>query len=597
MRPTKVLIAKLNHNMLDIDMAINATCCVAISLIGLLSLASYWEHLNDCNEGSPIVIVIFLSTRSFVKHIRQSNARLARLLPVQVRLLRYQPWLRLASESSRANLLVRQFVLDSPIQSGSSFLEFFMPRLILLIVAAVVLSAFSRLHAADKPNKASQPNIIYILLDDAGYGDLSCYGQKKFATPHIDRLAKEGMKFTQHYAGCTVCAPTRCVLMTGLHTGHSYVRGNREVQPEGQAAIPGDTVTVSKLLQKAGYVTGAFGKWGLGAPGSEGEPNQQGFDRFYGYNCQREAHTYYPTHLWSDTKKVPLDGKTYAHDLIMTQALNFITAKREKPFFCFLPVTIPHAAMHVPEEYAAPFRKQFPEFENKIGKYKGPLVKNPIAAFAGMMTKLDDDVGDLLSTIKKLGIDENTIIMLTSDNGPHQEGGHDPKFFDSNGPLRGFKRDLYDGGVRVPLLARWPGKIKPNSLSTHISAHWDMLPTFCELAKTPAPKTDGISMVDELLGQKQDQHKYLYWEFYERGGRRAARFGNWKAVQLNVHKNLNAPIELFDLDKDMGETKNIAAAHPEQIKRAQEIFHDAHSPSQHWRFGQKKKPKKKVKRN
>lgn len=461
-----------------------------------------------------------------------------------------------------------------------------MPRLLSSLIAILVLlfSAVS-LRAADKPN------IIYILLDDAGYGDLSCYGQKKFPTPNIDRLAKEGMKFTQHYAGCTVCAPTRCVLMTGLHTGHSYVRGNREVQPEGQAAIPGDTVTLAKLLQEAGYDTGAFGKWGLGAPNTEGEPNRQGFRRFYGYNCQRQAHTYYPTHLWSDTKKVPLDGKTYAHGLIMEEAYSFISSNRRQPFFCFLPVTIPHAAMHVPEEYSAPFRKQFPEFENKVGKYRGPLVKNPIAAFAGMMTKLDDNVGQILSLVKELGIDDNTIIMLTSDNGPHQEGGHDPKFFNSNGPLRGFKRDLYEGGVRVPLLARWPGKIDAGSVSHHISAHWDMLPTFCEMAKVDAPATDGISMLPALLRQKQTAHDYLYWEFYERGGRRAARFGDWKAVQLNVHKNLNGPIELFDLSKDIGETKNIAAEHPQRIARAKEIFADAHSPSEHWRFGGQKKKK------
>ena len=220
--------------------------------------------------------------------------------------------------------------------------------------------------------QAAKPNIVYILMDDAGYGDLSCYGQKKFATPNIDRLASEGMKFTQHYAGSTVCAPTRCVLMTGRHTGHCFVRGNREVQPEGQAPIPADTVTLPKLLKEAGYATGAFGKWGLGAPGSEGDPTKQGFDKFYGYNCQRQAHTYYPEHLWDNTTKVELDGKTYAHDLIMQQTLKFIRDHKDGPFFCFMPVTIPHAAMHVPEEYSAPFRKKFPQFEDKIGKYKGP---------------------------------------------------------------------------------------------------------------------------------------------------------------------------------------------------------------------------------
>lgn len=440
--------------------------------------------------------------------------------------------------------------------------------------------------------QAAKPNIVYILMDDAGYGDLSCYGQTKFETPNIDRLAREGMRFTQHYAGSTVCAPTRCVLMTGRHTGHALVRGNREVQPEGQAPIPGDTVTMPKLLKAAGYATGAFGKWGLGAPGSEGDPTKQGFDTFYGYNCQREAHTYYPGHLWSNTKKVNLDGKTYAHDLIMEQALKFIRDHKDEPFFCFLPVTIPHAAMHVPEEYAAPFRKTFPQFEDKIGKYRGPEVKNPIAAFAGMMVKLDEGVGQVLDLLDELGIDDNTLVMITSDNGPHREGGHDPVFFNSNGDLRGFKRDLWEGGIRVPLIARWPGKVEAGSTSDHISAHWDMLPTFCELTEAKTPKNvDGISFVATLVGNSEDQsrHDYLYWEFYEQGGKRAARFGDWKAVQLNVHKDFNGPIQLFDLSSDLAEKNNVADQHPELVKKAKAIFVDAYEPSEHWRFAAKKK--------
>jgi len=433
---------------------------------------------------------------------------------------------------------------------------------------------------------AARPNIIYILLDDAGYGDLSCYGQKKFATPNIDRLAQEGMQFTQHYAGSTVCAPTRCVLMTGRHTGHSQVRGNREVQPEGQAPISADTVTLPKLLKKAGYTTGAFGKWGLGAPGSEGDPTRQGFDEFFGYNCQRQAHTYYPGHLWHNTQKVMLDGKTYSHDLILKQALTFIRTHRKEPFFCYLPVTIPHAAMHVPQPYAAPFRKKFPQFEDKIGRYKGPPVKNPVAAFAGMMTKLDEGVGRILALLEELGLEENTLVLLSSDNGPHREGGHDPEFFDSNGPLRGFKRDLYEGGIRVPLLARWPGRIKPGATSKLVSAHWDMLPTFCQLAGIDPPNgTDGISLLPTLLGKPgQQQHDYLYWEFYERGGKRAARFGDFKAVQLNVHQDAEGPIELYNLADDRAEKHNIAPQHPRQIAQARQIFAAAHEPSPNWKF-------------
>ena len=269
-----------------------------------------------------------------------------------------------------------------------------------LVLLTLALSPSSL--AAAEPEK---PNIIYILLDDAGYGDLSCYGQKHFQTPNIDRLATEGMKFTDHYSGSTVCAPTRCCLMTGVHTGHSYVRGNREVQPEGQAAMPADIVTIPRLLREAGYVTGAFGKWGLGAPGSASDPAKH-FDLFYGYNCQRQAHTYYPTHLWKNFEKVPLDGKTYSATLIGEAALDFVRDNKDKPFFAFLPVTIPHAAMHAPESYVEPFRKQFPQFEGKIGKYRGPAVKNPVAAFAGMMTLLDEQVGELLALLRELDLDE-----------------------------------------------------------------------------------------------------------------------------------------------------------------------------------------------
>lgn len=440
---------------------------------------------------------------------------------------------------------------------------------------------------------AEKPNIIYILLDDAGYGDLSCYGQKKFSTPNIDRLASEGMKFTQHYSGSTVCAPTRCSLMTGVHVGHAYVRGNREVKPEGQAPMPADIVTIPRLLKKAGYTTSMFGKWGLGAPGSESDPMEH-FDRFYGYNCQREAHTYYPDHLWSDRERVELDGETYAHDLIMEEAEEFLRENKDGPFFAYLSVIIPHAAMHVPEDYMAPFREKFPEFEDTIGRYSGPEVRNPIAAFAGMMKKLDDGVGEVLALLEELGIDDNTLVILSSDNGPHQEGGHDPDFFDSNGPLTGYKRDLTEGGIRAPMLARWPGKIEAGTESELISAHWDMLPTFCELAGVePTEETDGISMVKEFLGEEgQEKHDYLYWEFYERGGKKAARWGDWKAIQLNIAKNPDSPIAIYNLSKDLQEENDVSADHPELVKKAKAIFAEAHTPSPNWEFKVKAKKKK-----
>tara|TARA_R110002049_G_scaffold2750_8_gene22245 strand:+ start:192153 stop:193574 length:1422 start_codon:yes stop_codon:yes gene_type:complete len=470
-----------------------------------------------------------------------------------------------------------------------------MQRSFVHLVGCCLLSVLSlpALKAAENDNE--KPNIVYILLDDAGYGDLSCYGQQKFQTPNMDRIANEGMKFTQHYSGSTVCAPTRCSLMSGLHTGHAFVRGNREVQPEGQAAMPADIVTIPRLLRDAGYVTGAFGKWGLGAPGSASDPAEH-FDLFYGYNCQRQAHNYYPDHLWKNHERIPLDGETYTATLIGDEAKSFIRNNHTRPFFAFLPFTIPHAAMHAPESYMEPFRKKFPQFENKIGKYQGPTVKNPIAAFAAMMTLVDEQVGEILDLIKELGIDDNTLVMLTSDNGPHLEGGHDPDFFNSNGPLRGYKRDLYEGGIRTFLLARWPGKIKAGSTSDLISAHWDMLATFCELADTKAPaSTDGISMLPTLLGNSagQSQHDYLYWEFYSRGGRRAVRFGEWKAIQQDLSKDPNSPIELYHLPTDLGEQHDVAAKQPDLVKKAKRYFQEAHTPSPDYSFDSPAKAKKK----
>ena len=426
----------------------------------------------------------------------------------------------------------------------------------------------------------SKPNIVYILADDLGYGDLSCYGQHRFATPNIDRLAGEGMKFTQHYSGSTVCAPSRCALMSGFHTGHAQVRGNREVRPEGQAPMAPDTVTIPSLLRQAGYVSGMFGKWGLGAPGSQSDP-MVFFDEFYGYNCQRGAHSFYPEHLWHKREKVPLDGKTYSHDLILEAALSFVRANQDKPFFCYMPVTIPHAAMHAPKALHDKYRRLYPQFEDKVGKYSGPNVQNPIAAFPAMVEHLDQGVGQILDLLKTLGIDENTLVMFTSDNGPHREGGHDPVFWDSNGPLKGIKRDLYEGGIRVPLVARWPGKIWPNSTSTHISAFWDMMPTFCDMAGLEAPKDiDGISLLPTLLGRPQRPHPYLYWEFTERGGKQAIRKGSLKAIRQNITKNPDAPIELYDLSQDLGETRDIASQHPDIVRDMAALFKTARVDSE-----------------
>lgn len=437
---------------------------------------------------------------------------------------------------------------------------------------------------------AERPNIVYILLDDAGYGDLSCYGQQKFKTPNIDRLATEGMRFTQHYSGSTVCAPTRSVLMTGLHTGHTPVRGNKEIKPIGQHPIPADTLTIAEQLKAAGYATGAFGKWGLGFPGSEGDPLAQGFDRFFGYNCQRRAHTYYPEDLQDDDRRIPIGEGVYAHDQIMDEAFKWLKEQGDRPFFCYLPVTIPHAALHVPEEDAAPFRKLFPEFEDVVGKYSGPEIRNPPAMFAGMMTRLDRQIGQLMALLKELGVDDNTVVMLSSDNGPHREGGHKPEFFNSNGGLTGFKRDLTEGGIRAPLIVRWPGHVQPGTTSDLISAHWDVFPTVCEIAGLDAPANlDGISFYPTLVGdsQRQRKHDYLYWEFHERGGKRAVRFGEngrWKAIQVDLNKPQPEAIVLYDLSTDPAEQNDLAPTHGKLVDQARDLFEQAHRTNPIWKF-------------
>jgi arylsulfatase A-like enzyme len=455
----------------------------------------------------------------------------------------------------------------------------------------LTLSFFAGISSAYSA-PSQKPNIVYVLLDDAGIGDFSCYGQKKFQTPNIDRLANEGMMFTDHYSGSTVCAPSRAILMTGLHSGHSPVRGNAEVDPVGQKPLPADTVTMAKVLQQNGYSTGAFGKWGLGFPGSVGEPLKQGFDRFFGYNCQRNAHSYYPTWLYDDDKQIKLDGKTYSATLIMDKALTWIkeqAARKDQPFFCYLAITIPHAAMEAPEKDVAPWREKFPQFEKVQCRYGKSRTTNPAAQFAAMMTILDNQIGQLLGTLKESGIDENTIVLFSSDNGAHKEGGHMPDFFNSNGNLRGHKRDLYEGGVRTPFLVRWPGHIKAGSVTHHVSAHWDTFPTLCELTEIEAPKNlDGISYLPTLLETgKQKKHPYLYWEFIAQDGKRALRFGKdaqWKAVQLKMSDNPNAPIALYNLKNDPHEDNDLSKQHPEMIQKVKKVFKKEHILNDRFRF-------------
>lgn len=463
-------------------------------------------------------------------------------------------------------------------------------------------------NISDKAGSATSPapNIIYILADDLGYGDLSCYGQTLFNTPNIDRLAQSGMTFTQHYSGSTVCAPSRSALMTGLHTGHTFVRGNKEVQPEGQYPLPDESFTIAEALKEAGYTTGAFGKWGLGYPGSEGDPNYQGFDTFYGYNCQRMGHHYYPYHLWSNQDSIVLEanlGKqkgAYAPELIHQEVLRFIRDNQEQPFFLYLPSIIPHAELIAPDSVMAKHLGQYEPEINYEGYDDGPKYRrgpyesqeNAHAAFVAMIEILDRQVGEIVQTLEELGLSENTLIMFTSDNGPHQEGGADPEYFNSNGPLKGFKRDLYEGGIRVPMIASWPGKIEAGTQTDHISAFWDLFPTLADLTDMKAPaEIDGISFLPTLLGQASEQkkHEYLYWEFHERGGRLAVRKDKWKAVKYDVLEKPDAPLELYDLSVDLGEENNIAAQHPEVVAEMKRIMEQARTPSEVFSFGANEK--------
>jgi len=465
-----------------------------------------------------------------------------------------------------------------------------------LAFTATILMVSSSLTAQQKPN------IIYILADDLGYGDLSCYGQKRFSTPNIDLLAKRGMTFTQHYAGCTVCAPSRSSLLTGLTSGHTPIRGNMSWKPEGQYPMVSATYTIAEMLKDAGYVTGAFGKWGLGSPGSEGDPNKQGFDEFYGYNCQTLAHNYYPDHLWDNQTKVILKGNSgdqfgeYAPELIHQWALQFIEKNKDKPFFLFYPTNIPHAELRLPDENMKNFRgKYLPEKAYKgaepgdKGFRNGPYgsQSESHAAFAAMVTLLDQQVGEVVAKLKELGLEKNTIIIFSSDNGPHLEGGGDPDYFDSNGPLKGYKRDLYEGGIREPMIACWPEKIAAGSKSNLISAFWDVMPTFAELAGVKSPeKIDGISFLPTLLGKSgQKVHQSLYWEFHENNGRQAVRMGDWKLVRYNVSIPEKVTNELYNLKTDLGEEENVAAKNPKIVNEMLEIMKNSRTPSDVFTFG------------
>jgi arylsulfatase A len=460
---------------------------------------------------------------------------------------------------------------------------------------AVVLALPLLVHGstAQRAQAPRPPNILLIQADDLGYGDLSAYGQAQFKTPALDRLAREGIRFTQYYSGSTVCAPSRASLMTGMHTGHGSIRGNGAL-PEGDTPLRPEDVTIAEVLHDAGYRTALIGKWGLGQPGTTGQPTRQGFEYAFGPSDQRHAHRQFTDYLWRNGERVAVDvEKDYVNDLFTKEAGAFIERSDPRPFFVHLNYTVPHAELRVPDDSIEPFRGRFPEtpFVNAAadGRQTGasPEVASlgyrsqpaPRAAFAAMIARMDRDIGGLVDRLGTLGIDRQTLVIFTSDNGPHREGGADPAFFKSSGPLRGIKRDLYEGGIRVPNIARWTGTIPGGRVSDHLWAHWDVLPTLADLARAKTPAgLDGMSMSRALRGQSQPSHPYLYWEFHERGFQQALRMGRWKGVRLKT----GAALELFDLEADPGEQKDVAAAHPDVVGKIEASLKAARTESARW---------------
>lgn len=429
-----------------------------------------------------------------------------------------------------------------------------------------------------------RPNIVFIMADDLGYAELGCFGQTKIETPHLDALATEGVRFTQHYSGSPVCAPSRCVLMTGLHTGHSHVRDNRGAPVVGQLPIPDESVTVAELLQAEGYTTACIGKWGLGGPETTGLPNLQGFDHWFGYLDQWNAHTHYPEYLWRNDEKVMLEGNAegaqgqYSQDLFTAEAIDFLAKQsRDEPFFLYVPYAVPHVSLHVPEESLAQYADRWEETPYPGAHYSGH--EKPRAAYAAMVSHMDRDIGSILAKLDEMGLADNTLVIFTSDNGPTYAGGADSEFFESAGPLRGLKGSVYEGGIRVPMIARWPGHIEAGTSNDHISAFQDYLPTFVELAGGEVPEgLDGVSFVSTLEGRddEQRQHAYLFWEHQQR--RHAIRMGRWKAVR----NKLEQPVQLFDLESDLGEKVNIAGEHPELVEVFAHLFATGRTPSEHF---------------
>lgn len=451
----------------------------------------------------------------------------------------------------------------------------FFAKSVRMVAVCTLAFACPRSLGVDAPNVAkpantsghtSRPNIIWIMADDLGYGDLGCYGQQKIKTPHIDRMAAEGIRFTQAYCGTSVCAPSRCSLMTGQHMGHAQIRANRGgEEAEGEMPLAAGTWTVARVLQQAGYRTACIGKWGLGGPKkSTGQPNRQGFDYFFGYTGHGQAHEYYPDHLWRNLERVKLGGKSYSHDLFVEEALKWVSDHRDRPFFLYLPFSIPHSKLQVPD----------------LGPYADLKWKEYHRLIAAMITRMDSGVGQLLARLKELNIDENTVVFFTSDNGPDR--GDAREFFNASGPFRGKKRGMYEGGLRVPMIARWPGHAPAGKVSDEPWAFWDFLPTCADLARVKVPSEaniDGISIVPALKGGPMPEREYFYWEIHEPWSSRAVRFGDIKAVR----PSWDAPIESYDLKNDVEESHNLADSRPDLVGRAAEMMKAAHADDPAWK--------------
>lgn len=498
--------------------------------------------------------------------------------------------------------------------------------IVLLSVLSIIISC------NDTKKQDIKPNIVYILADDLGYGELGVYGQEKIQTPNIDALAAKGMLFTQHYSGAPVCAPSRYMLMTGKHAGHARIRGNDEWAErgevwnyekavndpnlEGQRPILNTTVTLGEVFQNAGYKTALVGKWGLGAPLTEGIPNKNGFDFFYGYNCQRQAHQLYPKHLWKNEEKDWLNNELisphtkldeeadifalesyqkfeqneYAPAKMQTEVLRFIENNKDQPFFMYYASPLPHLPLQVPQEYVEKYIELFGDEKPYVGDKGYFPNRYPHATYAGMINYLDDQVGEIITKLKELGIYDNTLIVFTSDNGPtYTIGGVDPEFFNSANPFsnnygrtKGF---TYEGGIRVPMIVSWPKKIKAGSITDHISAFWDVLPTFSELLKVKAPENiDGISFLPTLLGDKEQlKHEFLYWEFPSYQGQQAVRLGDWKGIRKDIFKG-NMKLELYDLKNDLEESKDVSDQYPEIVTQIEEIMKNSHTPAEIEKF-------------